>query len=292
MSHSFQKVLDEMGQAAPLRRPLLENISEQYDRNVVSYYASFGPHGILGNQDAEVLLDIVSSFENDKKLILIINSPGGDPLAAERIIKICREFSDNDYWVFAPGMAKSAATMVSLGASKIFMTNTSELGPIDVQVPWENELVPAHIIISTYEELLEKGLHLPQNQRIEPILQQLQVFSSPQIERWRLARDLAKDIAQKVLREGAFRGVEEGELVRFLQKMIDPTEQKDHGRPIFYTDLLEIDTGRRLNIELISQSHSLWSPLHEYHIRVSLSMNQRTAKVIETVKHSFTFQAS
>lgn len=70
-----------------------------------------------------------------KGLIIMINSPGGDGLAAERIINVCRSYSGTgEYQVIVPGKAKSAATMVCFGASAIYMSPTSELGPVDPQI--------------------------------------------------------------------------------------------------------------------------------------------------------------
>ena len=60
----------------------------------------------------------------------MINSPGGSGLAAERMINVLRSYSGiGEYWAIVPAKAKSAATMVCLGASKILMGPASELGP-------------------------------------------------------------------------------------------------------------------------------------------------------------------
>ena len=48
-----------------------------------------------------------------KGLALIISSPGGDGLAAERIINVCRHYSETkEYWAVVPNKAKSTARMV------------------------------------------------------------------------------------------------------------------------------------------------------------------------------------
>jgi len=47
---------------------------------------------------------------------------GGDTLAGERVVNICRAYSGTgDYWALVPGRAKSAATIICMGASKIIM---------------------------------------------------------------------------------------------------------------------------------------------------------------------------
>jgi len=289
----FQNLLNESNQAHALRKTLLKTIGEKYNRHAISFFTSFSStKGTISDPDTEILRDLlVGAGDLDKKILLIIDSPGGYPLAAERFIKICREFSDNDYWVMVPGKAKSAATMISLGASRLIMTPTSELGPVDIQVPWGDELVPAQVIIDAYDELMERGMELPENQRLEPILQQLQQFSAPNINQLRLTKDLSKDIAQKVLREGMFKEASDDELDELLRIFVNPGELKDHGRPIFFSDLKDIDKNERLEIDLISPSDELYSVIHEYYMRVIFYMGSNFAKVLESEDSAFSIPA-
>jgi ClpP class serine protease len=61
-------------------------------------------------------------------LALMIDSPGGDGLAAELIVNTCRAYSGTgDYWAIVPGSAKSAASIICMGAAKILMADTSQL---------------------------------------------------------------------------------------------------------------------------------------------------------------------
>lgn len=288
----YKSILDEASQAHVLRQPLLDKISQHFDRNVVCFYTSFSTNqGIINDYDLGMFRDILFDLngeKTDKGLMILINSPGGDPLAAERIVKTCREFSQNDYWVLVPEQAKSAGTMIALGASKILMTPTSEIGPIDIQVPWNDELIPAHIIVSAYEEILKKGIELPQGQRIEPILQQLAVFNAPQIERLKLARELSKDIAKKILTSGMLQDIGKDEFECLLAQFINPEELKSHGRPIFYSDIKTCDHNNLLNVELI-ENESVLKIIHEYHMRLVFLMNSsRTAKIFETKKSAYT----
>jgi hypothetical protein len=62
----------------------------------------------------------------------VVNSPGGSIEPAYLISKCCREYSEK-FSVCIPRKAKSAATLISLGAHEIHMGVVSELGPIDPQ---------------------------------------------------------------------------------------------------------------------------------------------------------------
>jgi hypothetical protein len=64
---------------------------------------------------------------------VLLHSPGGDPNAAYRLSRLLTRHCGS-YVVIIPEYAKSAATLFSLGASKIYFGESAELGPLDVQV--------------------------------------------------------------------------------------------------------------------------------------------------------------
>lgn len=68
----------------------------------------------------------------DQDILLIILSSGGQIEPAYLISKCCKEYSQK-FVVSIPRKAKSAATLISLGADEIHMGIMSELGPIDPQ---------------------------------------------------------------------------------------------------------------------------------------------------------------
>jgi len=70
--------------------------------------------------------------DNTKPILLILHSKGGEVEPAYLISKTCKENTDN-FVVAIPRRAKSAATLISLGAKEIHMGSMSELGPIDPQ---------------------------------------------------------------------------------------------------------------------------------------------------------------
>lgn len=71
----------------------------------------------------------------DKKsnILMIIQSGGGNIEPAYLISKTCKRLSKSKFNVVIPRKAKSAATLISLGANEIHMGLLSELGPIDPQ---------------------------------------------------------------------------------------------------------------------------------------------------------------
>lgn len=71
--------------------------------------------------------------DHDKPILLILHSPGGSIEPAYLISKALKKLSNNSFKVAVPRRAKSAATLLALGAHEIHLGMMSQLGPIDPQ---------------------------------------------------------------------------------------------------------------------------------------------------------------
>lgn len=65
---------------------------------------------------------------------VLVNSPGGDAHTAYGLARLFRRRCGN-YVAVIPRWAKSAATLFSLGADKIYMGEDGQIGPLDAQFP-------------------------------------------------------------------------------------------------------------------------------------------------------------
>jgi ClpP class serine protease len=126
----FDEVDAERFQTSETRRDYYRKLTKSFaGRAVVSLFTSFSYDVQIEHEDCDSLQNVLQQTDLSKGLVLMVNSPGGDILAAERIVNICRSYSGTgDYWVLVPGRAKSAATIICLGAHKIIMSPSSELG--------------------------------------------------------------------------------------------------------------------------------------------------------------------
>ena len=75
-----------------------------------------------------------SAAKKQKPILLVLLSLGGSIETGYLISKTCKRLSDTKFVVAIPRKAKSAATLLSLGADEIHMGLMSELGPIDPQI--------------------------------------------------------------------------------------------------------------------------------------------------------------
>lgn len=67
-------------------------------------------------------------------ILLVLHNLGGSIEAGYLISKTCKRLANGKFVVAIPRKAKSAATLLSLGADEIHMGLMSELGPIDPQI--------------------------------------------------------------------------------------------------------------------------------------------------------------
>ena len=109
----------------------------------------------IDSGDIPVFGDALMSLGDVDKLNLIINSPGGDGTVAEKIIELCRAYC-KEFRVVVPNRAKSAATVIALGADEIIMGYCSELGPIDAQVPIIVSGIPRYISAQSFIDARDK----------------------------------------------------------------------------------------------------------------------------------------
>jgi Serine dehydrogenase proteinase len=288
MAGVFSQIQKETAQAHPLRKPLLEKIRElRGGRAVVSFHVTFYGDFPLHQKDADMLEEILGNTDCSKGVTLILDAPGGDGLAAERMIQICRSYSKVDFETIVPARAKSAATMVCLGSDRILMSPTSELGPVDPQVyvgsEGEGRWMAAHHIVKTYDELFNAAINL-QNGQIEPYLQQLKNLNAVDIQELKSQQLLAENIAISSLQRSMMKGKSDDDIRKSIRPFIDPDITMSHGRALNH----ERASACGLNIEFMDLNSDLWKNVWSIYSRSNFVVDATsTAKLVETVENSY-----
>lgn len=136
------------------RLSLLRSIEKTRNSRVISYI-SYSP------MDDYVLIPLykqLCSIGKTEKIDLFLHSYGGSVDIPYKIVNLIREFCDQ-FSVIIPFVAKSAATMIAIGADEIIMGPTSELGPIDPLVKhpkYEDMWIPVQSIRMCIDFMEEK----------------------------------------------------------------------------------------------------------------------------------------
>lgn len=291
---ALTRLLQEVHQAHDLRKQLYASIETALGEKhrVVSIFTSFRYPVILEDSDVDMLEEILVNTEMDgKELALILNCPGGDGLAAERIVNLCRANSARGFSVIVPKMAKSAATMVCLGADRILMSYTSELGPIDPQILIRDErgtpvrYQAAHEIIESYDDLVKQANTT--KGRLEPYLQQLARYDARDIQNIKSAQQLSESIAVNLLKSGILKKNTNAQISAKIKPLTDPRRTINHGRPLFYDALKKCG----LNVSVYKNKDPLWMAVWELYVRLNHLTSGSAAKVIESSDCSWVMPA-
>jgi hypothetical protein len=273
------------------RRELLESLEEKgkTDKGKTAYISFFcSDHSSIDASDIPAMGDILLSVGDVHQLNLIIGGPGGDGTTAEKIIEICRAYC-SEFRVIVPNRAKSAATIIALGADEIVMGYCSELGPIDAQVPIIVGGIPRYIsaqsFIDSRASLLKNYAEASKKkQDTRPILQQIAVLDAPFIDHCEKLMDFSRAVAKKYLSRYMFTGIakqadKEKAIENVLTKLSSVGIFKVHGRMI---DGNEAKTDLKLNVKLLAKDDPLWVDIWHYYIRADVALASGASKIIES----------
>lgn len=109
------------------RQTLIREYQEAYDCNLVTVIDQIMPESVT------YFAELLHGLDKRRDLHLLLCSPGGDGETAIRLARMAQAASER-FVVLVPESAKSAATILALGAHEVVMGPTSDLGPIDPQV--------------------------------------------------------------------------------------------------------------------------------------------------------------
>ena len=136
----------------------LDKLEEHFQSDVIFYYGEIHPSYEKGFRD---FIEQLKSEKNkaggeNKRLTVILNTPGGSAETVEKMVGITRFHYDEVFFV-VPDYAMSAGTIFCMSGDKIYVDYSSSLGPIDPQVYNGKTYVPALGYLDKVNELIEKS---------------------------------------------------------------------------------------------------------------------------------------
>ena len=272
------------------RQPIIKRVQENLNAKLIVYTSSPShPFPSIMIQDVPLFEDLLRSVSGVEEGYLMINCPGGDPNAAEKLLMMCRERFTKSFSVIVPDYAKSAATMIALGSDKILMGYLAELGPIDPQLrmappPLPGETIPARSFVDGLEiirrRIKEDGdpfqMYLPMIARIRP-----EVLAMCQ-----RAIDDARATAEKWLKKYMLKH-DPNQAEKVAEWLSAGEKYKSHGKVINFDEVKNV---LKLNVEKIDKDSDLWKDVWELYCRSILFLQKRpnAAKLFESESASLT----
>lgn len=228
----------------------IDKIISKYNLNNCEVLFLYLPYSNIDENTADKFYNAIPKNKT-QKILLIINSPGGRVEPAYLISKACKEFSES-FIASIPRKAKSAATLISLGADEIHMGAMSELGPIDPQFGG----LPALGLSSALERLALLSTKYPKSSEMfaSYLTNKLDLGVLGYFER---VSESAVQYAQRLLKGKKFPGKENAESVanRFVYAY------KDHS---FVIDRDEAAQSLGNHIKTDTEEYNLGNDIHNF----------------------------
>lgn len=183
------------------RRQRIKTIQDERKSTVIVYYSQ----DLLQPKHSELLYEMLQILGPQKRLDLFLLSPGGYPDAAFKMASFCRDFAEENFGVLIPHYAKSAATLLSLGADELVMGEPSELGPIDprIQVPdnYGRNVQVSATVVKDALELIESlvGDFADKALKYMPLIERINLEVLGEYKR---ALESSKQYAEELLKTG------------------------------------------------------------------------------------------
>lgn len=115
------------------RQAVIKNIEMRTGRRLICYVS--GIRCSIDRDDTVPFVDLLHNIPPGENLDMLLHTGGGDIDAAEKLISMVRnKVGTATLRIIVPDFAKSAGTLMVLGADYVVMSDTSELGPIDPQI--------------------------------------------------------------------------------------------------------------------------------------------------------------
>ena len=174
------------------RQGLIKAYQDRFDcRLVVLIDAIFG-WGVT------LFEELIHDADASQDLHLLLDTPGGDGETAVRLVRAaqarCKELT-----VIVADQAKSAGTLLTMGAHRILMGPTSDLGPVDPQFSQsDGSLISAKDIIAAVDDAAQKVQSAPATYPIYAAL--LGDVSALKVQQARSALARSADLVEEALR--------------------------------------------------------------------------------------------
>ena len=136
-------------------------ICDDYKAMLSSYssLAILSPADSIDSFEADRIFTalVEGNAKKEKDVMLMILSPGGSIEPAYQVSTLCKSYSKSKFVTVVPRRAKSAATLIAIGADQIHMGPLSQLGPIDPQVGG----LPALGVVEAIRRIAELSQEFP-----------------------------------------------------------------------------------------------------------------------------------
>ena len=212
------------------RQALIKQIQDRTNRTLICYVS--GRLCMIDDNDTLPFVDLLHNVQANHPVDLLLHTTGGDIDTAEKLIGMVRRLVDTaELRIVVPDLAKSAGTLMVLGADRVVMSDMSELGPIDPQAQLFDRWQSVQNYLDAYREHDSRLKTDPNNMASRIMLGKLDPATLKLCE---AAISRARQAAEALLMRGMFRNG--GNWTRTVSELLDTTRWLSHGQLISWED--------------------------------------------------------
>ena len=238
------------------RQDLIRKIQKDSGYRLICYVS--GTKCSIAHDDAIQFRDLLHTIDDNNNIELLLHTTGGDIDAAQKLILMIRDkVGDARFRIVVPHLAKSAGTLMVLGANSVVMSDTSELGPIDPQVyipvsNGERMWLPAQSYVDAFLEHSKNLNADPNDLAARVMLEKL----DPTLYQYCVAvKDRARKLAEQLLLKGMFSD-SFSNWTEIADQLIDTKRWRTHSQVISWQEAESPPLG--LRVDYLAPDDDLW----------------------------------
>jgi ATP-dependent protease ClpP protease subunit len=254
------------------RQAIIKKIQERSERRLICYVSGGGC--AIDRDDTVPFVDLLHNVPPREDLDLLLHTGGGDIDAAEKLISMLRnKVGTSILRIIVPDFAKSAGTLMVLGADCVVMSDTSELGPIDPQITLAdgNGNRIRHSIQSYLDAYDAHSATLkkePGNAAAQIMLGKLDPAT---VKLFQAVLARARQFAEMQLKRGMFRNG--GNWSQAANELLDTKRWQSHAQMISWEDARDPRIG--LNVEYLDPKSEEWQDYWQLYCLQRLAVGDR-----------------
>ena len=248
------------------RQALMKSIEDEWCCRLICYVS--GKAATIDRDDIVGFVEMLHNIEPETNIDLLLHTRGGDVDAAEKMLTLVQAtVGAGKFRVIIPDFAKSAGTLMLLGADTLIMSDSSELGTIDPQI-WshdENGKEICHSVLSyldaftIYSEALKKN---PDDPVARAMLNKLDPTT---LRNFEAIRDRDRNFAEDQLkRKGR-------NFSQIAGALMDTTRWPSHGQMIKWQDVKDLG----LPVEYLPPRSKRWQAYWQLYCLLRLAVKDR-----------------
>jgi hypothetical protein len=222
------------------RQERIRRIQERTKRALLCFVCGF--RASVERDDVVFFADLLHNITGDADVELMLHTGGGDVDAAEKLFTLARSRVNKGHLsVIVPDYAKSAGTLMAIGADLIMMSDASELGPIDPQISLDDGRgnIIRHSVLSYLDAYKEHSDALRTNPGDPVARLMLSKLDPVTVKLFEAVRDRSLRFAEKQMQFGMF-SKQAGNWSKIASALMDPRRYPTHGQVIGHAEAKDL----------------------------------------------------